>query len=1541
MLRRGLIYLLFFLVVQPFIAQELPNDRARFVKDFDRMIRQSTSENLRSFTRDQLGNMLLETSDFPEEYFQRMVETANTMMERRLKPHPEVYNYVFSVYTLVDQKQSKESYEAWHNTVDRFLAGRNIKRFTDFIDISGEFFSRNVIAKNPNFEWVCSGGEYNFSYDEKDGAFIEFQNSKLVCRTINRNRSRKEAPYSDSLLIYNTSGIYELTRQRYTGQNGMLTWEKAGYSIEETHADLTDYQISMRSTNFTCDTVYLKSPYFEEKIAGKLIDRAQRGSAVEDRELPFPQFQSFERKYTIKNFIPNVDYLGGFSLQGSDFVGEGTVQEPARLTFYKSGKTFVSTTSNMVRVADNKLLSDNCGIRMYIGRNDSIIHPSLSLTFVIDDEELQLFRRNTGLSQAPFVNSYHKLDMYVEQIVWNRKGDELDLNFNFATSQQQRKAHFESFDFYDEYLFQKVQGMASTNPLTALWNYAYKYDEFVMSEGTASTALGQTIQQAKSKLLDLSALGFISYDSERGIVVINNKLEHFVKSKSGKKDFDNVAFVSDLSPQRMEGKSDEEINKNPDLRLQKELMDRRNAERARIKSFGKINLTSLDLDLVAVSQVPISEGKRTVIFPTGDSVQVRENRNIFFKGWVNSGKWEVQILSGNYDYSQNKFNIIESDAALFRAVPWKPEHGPREIPIQSTISGVRGELFVDALENRSGQNEEFDDYPKLNIKEKTRVYYDHRSIHKGAYSKDRFFFEIEPFEVDSLSTFNEKYLRLPGELTSAGIFPKFKQELKIMPDYSLGFSTAAPEDGYTFYGSNATYENQIVLSNQGLQGNGSIDFMNSTSVSRLFTFLPDSTIGVAEFTNRPQEEGVEFPDAYGPDAFITYLPKRKTLKARSNKQLISFYDGEAKLRGETVIRENGMRGKGIIRLEQGANLTSNNYRFGHHIVHSDTTVFNLTNKYVDPEDMDEEQIAVKTDNMKSYVDFKERYGEFKSNDGSSKVEFPVNKYYCKIDMFKWFMDTEEIELQQSDDDLTESDRDLDLAGPNFVSTHPKQDSLAFRSGNAKYSLKEKTIYCSSVDYIDVADARISPDSAKVTIRKNAVMETLHNSTIVANYITKYHKIEKATTNITARRAYTSKGEYPYYDSDSNKYIIYFPRIYLDTSYQTNASGKISQDDDFKISSRFDFYGDVILKAADPFLTFKGATRINHDCNKFDRNWMAFTAPIDPNNVQIPVSDEMKDLDGNPISAGIVWRHSMDTEEIELYPTFLSSLIDPNDPIVITASGLLTYSDSKNEFQISTAEKLINRNEAGNYVSLHTKSCSMNGDGKVSLGMDYGNIEVDAVGVVNYNQSTEVTTMNLTLKISAPVDKRSFENLAKSIVEIEGIKPLDFSSTTLEQAILEWTDRETADKIRSDFTLEKRVRRVPREMQEFMVITGVKLTSYSMFGEEQIGLKTTENKAALVNMFGEPVMRVVPFKLFAQQRTATGDRLGFMFDVPGAYSYFIDYDYRKSGTMNILTNDKELFERINSIKPDKRKERKFMYQMTENSAYQNQFLRVFN
>ncbi|HLV42808.1 MAG TPA: hypothetical protein VKY37_11055 [Brumimicrobium sp.] len=1508
-------------------------EREQFISDYAKIVGTNANKEATAFIENELRPLLIQEEAFPEERFQQMKRTVNLLIDNRHSAYPHTYNYVTSVYSLIKSNKTGEDFDDWHEITDQLITNRNPRRIQEFLNTSGNFLYKGIISDDPNYQWLCIGDDFKFVNDKT--AYIEFKNVTLICKTINRGGDRKKNPFSDSIKIVNTHGTADLTREKWTGHGGVYTWEKVGLPADETNATLSSYNISFRSTNLTADSVILNTPYISEPVLGKLVDRAMKGSTGQSAEIPYPQFKSYQANFEIDNLIEGVDYKGGFSIEANEFIGIGNTEQKAQLTYYRNDKKFITSFSDQVRVNETSLKTPMASFTLHIGLEDSITHTGLDITYNLNEQSIRFVRGSSPITQAPFINSFHKLNMYVDEISWSKKSGELVLGYNMNTSEQQRIANFESFNYYDERLFQSLQGMESIHPLTALYNYAYKYDKFEMTEGTAASALNRTLQQVKPKLLELSTLGFISYDTERGIVNVNDKTEHFVKAKSGKSDFDNISFSSNLAPIRLDNTGN---NDNKDLQ---EKVRVRNQERSRIAEYGKIDLSSLDLKVSAIDFISIAETKQTTIFPKDNEVTIKKNRNIVFAGWLNSGKWEVKIDNGNYSYEDNKFNIFESELALFKVNPLRAEDGKQSIPSQSVITGIKGEILVDDVSNRSGLKKGFDQYPILVSKEKTKVFYSQKQLHLGAYTEDRFYFEINPFTLDSLVTFNEKTLRFPGELTSAGIFPKMKNELKVMADYSLGFSEEAPSEGYEFYGTEARYENKILLSNSGLQGGGVINFLNSSSTSKqLFTFLPDSTIGVASFVNKPQEQGVQFPDADGPDAFITFLPKQKILKAKSNKELIAFYNGEANLRGTTILKDNGMKGNGILELKD-AKMGSDNFDFTRWDVKADTSTFQLTNKYKKEGDLTEDPLAFKTDNVKGDLSFKDRKGVFKSNEGESVVEFPVNQYICKIDQFTWLMDNDELTLEKKQEDNLSIEGAMDLVGPNFYSINPKQDSLQFRSPKAKFSLKERTIYAYDTEFIEIADARIYPDSSRVVIRKNAKMDPFKDAEIIANYITKYHKVKNADVSITARRAYTASGDYEYGIEGSEKQLIHFSEIKLDTSYQTIGKGAVEQDQDFKMSEQFNFYGETHLRAADPYLIFNGATKVNHECEKFERNWMAFETSINPENIQIPVSENMKDLDGNTITVGIRWRNSTSVDSVRLYPTFLSSIDNPDDSEVMSASGFLQHNAAASEFQISNKEKLINRSEKGNFISLHTKSCSMNGDGKISLGMDLGPIETEAVGILNYNQETEQTDLNVTMAFRIPFNTKEFEDIGEKIRKVEGLPDADFNSTTLEQALLEWTDLKTADKIKSDYTLKKEFKSVPKSMQDAIVITGLRLTSYTKAGEQQRGIKTSTEQAAIVNIYNEPVMKYVPTKFFAEQRTNIGDRFGLIIDVPGAYLYFLDYDYRKDGVMNILSSDGDFNEAITNLKSDKKKSRKFIYDVTKNSAYKSQFLRVFN
>jgi hypothetical protein len=325
------------------------------------------------------------------------------------------------------------------------------------------------------------------------------------------------------------------------------------------------------------------------------------------------------------------------------------------------------------------------------------------------------------------------------------------------------------------------------------------------------------------------------------VVTVNQKTFNFVQARVDQIDYDNLMFVSDMRPKKIEGKTQEEIDKDDNLLRLQRLYNKQADERRKIPYFGALNLNTLELKLEAIDQVALSEVQQIAVFPKNATVTIQKDRDFLFSGWMNSGKMEINALEAKFVYVDNKVKLLKTESSLFRVAPLKKEDGERPIATGSVISGITGELFVDAPSNRSGKSKSVTDFPKITVFNNVKVYYAQKSIHKGAYDSARFYFDVYPFTMDSLDNFKEKSFRLKGELNSAGIFPIIKQELKIMPDYSFGFSQDAPKGGYDFYGTGAKYDNKIVLSNNGLQGSGKIDFVHSSSVSRAFTFLPDST----------------------------------------------------------------------------------------------------------------------------------------------------------------------------------------------------------------------------------------------------------------------------------------------------------------------------------------------------------------------------------------------------------------------------------------------------------------------------------------------------------------------------------------------------------------------------------------------------------------------------------------------------------------------------------------------------------------------------
>ena len=204
-------------------------------------------------------------------------------------------------------------------------------------------------------------------------------------------------------------------------------------------------------------------------------------------------------------------------------------------------------------------------------------------------------------------------------------------------------------------------------------------------------------------------------------------------------------------------------------------------------------------------------------------------------------------------------------------------------------------------------------------------------------------------------------------------------------------------------------------------------------------------------------------------------------------------------------------------------------------------------------------------------------------------------------------------------------------------------------------------------------------------------------------------------------------------------------------------------------------------------------------------------------------------------------------------------------------------------------------------------------------------------------------MNLTARFKMALDKGVMEDVATRIKTIEGLKEMDFSSTTFEEALVEWTDLKTADKIKSDYTIKGEIKKLPEQLETAMTITGLRLSSYDKMSSQEKGLITNVKSAVLVNIFEKPIMKYVPMRAFFQQIYSEngGDRFGLQIEIPGGYDYYFDYSMtKKEGDMRIITADPDFNTAVDAIKEDKRKTKNFKFEGTTQQVYLSKFLRLF-
>jgi hypothetical protein len=1432
---------------QQSVIKVFSNDSIKYFEEMKTFLGEARKDEAKDFMKEFQKSWY--GGKFSDKQRKGVYHISNVMLEKKMRPFPDFVNYLNTVVSFViSPYQNQESFDVWQEIVEKLIGGKSRKSkqmYADYIEVCNSLFSENLMYKSAAVSWTASNSNYIFEFDTVP--VMIFPSINLICFA-----------KGDSAVIYNTKGVFYPTENLWIGEGGKVDWRRAGLNSNEVYAEIGKYKIKMKSSEFVVDSViFHNSNYFSKPLIGRLSEKVLANQSEE--RVSYPRFDSYSKRIQIKNIAENVDYEGGFSMQGAKFVGKGNNEQDAYLYFYRDKKKFITIASKSLSITSTKFASEITSATIYL-ESDSIYHPGLDFKYLIEKKELTLFRDNKGISISPYFNSYHKLDMEFEQFSW--KMDEPLIQFGHVSTKSD--AHFESSNYFKLQKYEQLQALDDIHPLVRVRDLSNKLKTNYLTVEQLSAHLRLSENQTELFLILLANKGYVMYDYKNKSFTVKDKLHNSVMARSAKVDYDVIEFNSDISSEN-----------------------------------AKLNLLNFDLTIYGIKSILLSDSQQVYIFPLNDKITVKKNRDFTFAGIIRAGKFDFYGKEFAFEYDNFKIDLINVDSLKMWATSGKKDEYGNNIliPVKTVIEKMQGNLLIDNSFNKSGKKD-YPEYPVLNSFKESFVFYDKKNIQNGVYKRDNFYFKVYPFKIDSLDNMTNEQLRFQGLFASAGVFPDFEEVLTLQPDYSLGFVRKTPPDGYAMYGGKGKFYNDINLSNKGLRGDGKLEYITSTTYSNDFVFHPDSMYTRAQaFDIAEQQTGVEFPPVKGDDVKVHWYPQSDYMNTFSIDKPLTMYENKSNLAGKLRLAPNGLTGKGLFSFDK-AEMTADLYKFKYIEFESDTADFRLK------DEVSSDAITFATKNVQAYITFKERYGQFRSNGGGSFIEFPQNQYICFMEEFKWFMDNDDIELSASKASAEDASG-VKLEGSQFISTHPKQDSLSFFAPSARYDLKRHIIHAKKVRFMQVGDAMIYPDSGKITIYEKAKMETLNNAKVVASYVTQNHKMYNVTADVFGKRSFSGNGYIDYIDETGGKQTIYLATIGVDTTGQTYASGSIEKEVNFSLSPQYDYNGRVFINSNNEFMSFKGYTRIKHDCDLLSKNWFYFHSEINPNEIFIPIDTILSDEEDNKLTASVM----LSKDSLGIYSAFANRIHKYSDAKVLPAFGYIYYDKETKEYKISNKLKISSISYQGNYLSLNTETCKIYGEGKMDLGVKTGQVKIDVAGNVVHSQLDNTAVFDVVMILDFFFNSSALEKMASQINDKTSLDPVEYERPVFERALRELMPKEEADKVISQLSLNGSLKRTPDALNKSIVITDVKFK----WIKEKNAYKSI-SRIGVANILKEQVNKYVEGTIEIVKKRS-GDIINIYLEIDPNNWYFFSYT---RGIMQAISSNDPFNNYIQELKPDKRK-----------------------
>ncbi len=1029
----------------------------------------------------------------------------------------------------------------------------------------------------------------------------------------------------------------------------------------------------------------------------------------------------------------------------------------AKLDVFHNGERKMTLRALEFVLDLEKLVSRRTEVALHISEEDSITHPSVDVVYEVDSSKVTLMKDvKDRLAHQAFLSPYHGYYLYFDAIVWDQKTDQI--NFTSLIDKENQNSAIESYDFFKLQRMRQFKGVLSFNPIGAIWRYMNLHPgEVITAEDIcAEYKKDQELPALLLALPDVEGSGFIKYDRKTHVIKPLDKLEYWARAARGKKDYDAISILSRVS-----------TGNNSEL-----------------------NLNNNNIDIFGVKYFALSDSQFVRSIPNQMHVKVMANRDLNYDGRMAAGKLNffgrVSPDSAKIDTSMGKFTFQYDNYKILcdslDSLKFDFERDKRlgvggsmsklQKALQNTtIEGVTGAIYINKPNNKAGL-EPHPEYPVFDSYTKSYVYWANPNVRDGVYTKDKFFFAIDPFVLDSLESFDERSLSFEGEFKSSDIFPPIKQKLTVMEDYTLGLIESTPSDtGYAAYEGKGRFKGDIQLDGSGLSSDGSMEFNSTTAVSDSFQMYFDSVKAITnEFTlpKGQRENGAIFPQIDAKTVQYKWLTQKDQIELETTEagEPIVLFDGEGTFEGKLIVTEFGLKGSGTLTLGN-VSIESEEIDFNETDFKAKGGTFTVYDK-----NNPGKELYVATD-MEIDYNVKTHHSEFQSKEvGIASSAFPEQQF--KTSLGKGVYDKDK-------NDLVLSSLSPKKGSNFFYSSDPKQDSLAFLAETAHYNFDEKEIEIEGVPYIYVADAKITPDTGEVTVKPDGYLQKLEDALIEANLETKFHRIYDGDVEIQSSKYYEGSGKYDYIAIGGKDQFINMSEIKVQADTLTIAKGTIPEEQEFYLTDRILFKGQTFLEANQKYMRFAGEVKIENEA--IGKNWLSFDTIVNPDSVFIPIKPEM-------LGKLVVGLHYIERNRV-FYSTFLQTKKEPKDIDVAIAAGGLTFDRNTNEFRIGPAKKLTGVEYRGTTSSLDDVNNVVTTVGKLDFPFQFNKntISGEVAGKWRDDLNNQEISSELMFKFNfSCIPKEAWEKIGDRFRLVTAANDdIDFTNSLFIQSLAEFLD----------------------------------------------------------------------------------------------------------------------------------------------------------